>query len=111
MIKKAAERALSRLDEFQPLQIEKPIKIEITFPNILMGDLVALIPGSERSSDKSVSYSSDDPNEVLKFSYAAILLSSQVYSERLMMKLEKNEEASKVINKFYESRIKRWVSR
>jgi len=111
LIEKAASRVLSKRDRFKPLNIEKPIKIEITFQMSMQAELVALIPRAVRSDENSVYYITDTPSEAIKFEYTANMLASQVESGILMMQLNRLKEVQKVIEKFVNKRVDQWLSK
>ncbi len=67
MIKKKTEKALKRLKDFKPYKFNPPYTMEITFTDEIFANKVSWIPGAKRSGDRSVSFTSNDFMEVLKF--------------------------------------------
>jgi len=67
MIKKKTEKALKRLKDFKPYKLNSPYTMEITFTDEKSANRVSWIPGAKRSGDRSVSFTSNDFMEVLKF--------------------------------------------
>jgi len=74
LIKEGAIRALKRLEEFKPLRIEPPIKIEVTFIHTGMTEMAELVPGAKRVDGRTVSFSSDDYLQAFKALRAMITL-------------------------------------
>ena len=67
MIKKKTEKALKRLKDFKPYKLNPPYKLEITFTDELFANNASWLPGAKRTGDRSVSFTSNDFMEVLKF--------------------------------------------
>jgi D-aminopeptidase len=59
-IRYAAKRALERLDEFKPLQLASPVKVEIDMSNPTMIDWWLWVPTIERNGPSSVRFHADD---------------------------------------------------
>lgn len=110
LIETAAKRALSRIDEFRPIQITKPIKIDVSFPKKGHVDLCETIPRSERSAEKTVSYTADDWNEANKFVRTTIRLAGQLAIGALLQKASKLEGAEKVLHEWEEDLANEWLS-
>ena len=66
-----ASSCLERLGEFTPMDVAKPISIEIDHYWSLEADLTALIPGVERTGNRSVRFQSPDALEAYRTFLAA----------------------------------------
>ena len=60
LIRAAAEGALRRLAEMQPLALAAPIRLEVGFVRPIHADLAGLLPGAERVNGITVDYTSND---------------------------------------------------
>ena len=67
MIKKTTEKALKRLKDFKPYKLNPPYKLEITFTDEKFANTASWIPGAKRSGNRSVSFTSKDFMDVVKF--------------------------------------------
>ncbi|MBS3819645.1 M55 family metallopeptidase, partial [bacterium] len=67
LIKKKTQEALSRLDDFNPYQLDSPYTMEVIFKDEEDAENAAWIPGAQRTGPTSVSFTSSDFIEVLKF--------------------------------------------
>ncbi len=67
LIKKKTTAALKRLKDFKPFKLKPPFKMEVTFKDEERAQNSSWIPGAIRSGDRSVSFTSNDFMEVLKF--------------------------------------------
>ncbi len=65
VIKKAAKSALENLDRMKALEVSDPLTMEIDFYRTDMADAAALVPGVERLSARSISFTGD-PETVFK---------------------------------------------
>ena len=110
LIETAAKRALSRINEFRPIQITKPIKIDVSFPKKGHVDLCETIPRSERSAEKTVSYTAEDWDEANKFVRATIRLAGQLAIGALLRRASKLEGAEKVLHEWEEDLVNEWLS-
>ena len=84
-IREAARRASEKLDEIKPFVIEPPLVMEIDLYSPLMGDMHDLIPGCERTGDRSVRYESNDFVELFKFFLLSSTLSMTTYGLGVMV--------------------------
>jgi D-amino peptidase len=110
LIETAARRALSRLDEFKPVHITKPIKVEISFPKKECADLSAIIPRARRSATKAISYIAEDWEELDRFLMTALRLANESQTRTLVERLSKLEGSGKVTFEWAERRISEWLS-
>jgi D-amino peptidase len=97
LIEGTAYRAVSKIRELRPLMVEKPVEIEMSFPNEDYASLAARLPRTARIGNISVSYTAENWAEALTFIYAAIDFSSQVDTKVLVGELSKlpgSEEVS-----------------
>jgi D-amino peptidase len=67
LIKKKTIEALKRLKDFKPFKLKPPFKMEVTFKDEKRAQNASWIPGAKRTGDRSVSFTSNDFMEVLKF--------------------------------------------
>lgn len=67
LIKNKTREALSKLDTFKPWTLTAPYTMEVTFKNEERAENASWIPGAERTGNTSVSFSSSDWVEILKF--------------------------------------------
>lgn len=59
-IRDGARRAVERLGEFEPLQVDTPVNVEFDCYYSMQADITALIPTVERVGDRTVRYQSPD---------------------------------------------------
>ncbi|MFW6136671.1 MAG: M55 family metallopeptidase [Candidatus Aminicenantaceae bacterium] len=67
LIKNKTREALSKLDSFKPWTLTAPYTMEVTFKNEERAENASWIPGAERTGNTSVSFTSSDWVEILKF--------------------------------------------
>jgi D-amino peptidase len=67
LIKEKTIKALERLKDFKPYQFNPPFTMEITYTSEEKANQASWIPGAKRLGDRSVSFTSSDFMEVLKF--------------------------------------------
>ncbi len=67
LIKKKTTLALKRLKDFKPFRLKPPFKMEVTFKDEERAENASWIPGAKRTGNTSVSFTSNDFIEVLKF--------------------------------------------
>ena len=67
LIKKKTTLALKRLKDFKPFRLKPPFKMEVTFKDEERAENASWIPGAKRTGNTSVSFTSNDFMEVLKF--------------------------------------------
>lgn len=65
LIRKAAQTAVERRDDLQPLKLEKSNTVEVDFLTSAMADWAEMIPGVERDG-RTITYASDDFVTVFK---------------------------------------------
>ena len=110
LIETVAERALSRIDEFRPAQIVKPVKIDISFPNKEQADLCKIIPKATKSAEKTVSYTAENWDDADRFVMTTLSLANDFHTRTLVGKLSKLEGSSEVSFEWAENRINEWLS-
>ena len=110
LIETVAEHALSRIDEFRPLQITKPIKIHVSFPKKEQVDLCEIIPRVKKSREKTVSYTAEDWDEAYSFMRTTICLAGQYAIGALENKLSKLEGFSRAVQEWRENLVNEWLS-
>ncbi len=67
MIREATKDALSRLSSFRPFTLRGPVRLEITFKNMINAEVVAFLPNVERVDGATISFTGKDIVEVAKF--------------------------------------------
>jgi D-amino peptidase len=67
LIKKKTTAALKRLKDFKPYKLKPPFTMEITFTDEKIAARSSWIPGAKRTRNRTVSFTSNDFMEVLKF--------------------------------------------
>lgn len=72
MIEEKTTKALKRLKDFKPYKLSPPFTMQVTFTKEERAHRASWIPGAKRTGDRSVSFTSNDFMEVLKFFYFAI---------------------------------------
>lgn len=65
-IRAGAKKAIERLTEMKPLDIGKPVQLDVDFIQALSADLAGDIPGVTRTGDRSLSFTGKDMLEVTK---------------------------------------------
>jgi D-amino peptidase len=110
LIEKAAKQALSRTDEFRPVQVIKPIRIDVSFLNKEQADLSEIIPRAKRSAEKTISYVAENWKEADKFVRSALSLSNEYHTRTLVGKLSQLKGSDKVSFEWAENRINKWLS-
>lgn len=67
LIKDRTREALSNLDQFKPWTISPPYTMAVTFKDEERAENASWIPGAEKTDNTTVSFTSDDWIEVLRF--------------------------------------------
>jgi D-amino peptidase len=110
LIEVAAERALSRIDDFRPVQIAKPIKTDVSFTKKEQADLCETVPRAKRIGDKTVSYTTEDWGEAYSFIRTTIRLSGQYAIGALEKKLSQLEGFDRAVQEWKENLVDEWLS-
>lgn len=110
LIEEAARRALSRLDDFKPVQISRPIKVDVSYPSEEQVDLCETIPGSERSAEKTISFTTDSWDEAYKFIRTTIGLTGPRMNASLIEKLLQLPGADKTRLEWAERLAEEWLT-
>ncbi|MFX1602622.1 MAG: M55 family metallopeptidase [Promethearchaeota archaeon] len=110
MIEETAKRALSRLDDFEPVQIGRPIKVDVSYPTEEQVDLCETIPGAERSAKKTISFTTNSWDETYKFIRTTIGLTSLRINAGLIEKLLQIPGAEKTRLDWAEGVVNEWLS-
>jgi D-amino peptidase len=74
LIHSGVKRALERRDDIKPYKIAHPVKLEITFQDIVNAELVSYLPGVERPHGDTIVFAARDMIEASKFLQAAMQL-------------------------------------
>jgi len=67
MIRDAAKATLGRVSSFRPFTLTKPVRLEITFKNMINAEVLSLLPNVERVDGATVGFTGKDIVEVTKF--------------------------------------------
>jgi D-amino peptidase len=67
LIRAKAERAVERLDEFEPYRLETPVTLDVRFKNYRPPEVLAYLPIVERTDSHSIRFIGKDMVEVSKF--------------------------------------------
>ena len=110
LIEGAAERALSRIDDFRPVQIAKPIKTDVSFPTKEQADLCEVVPRAKRSGERTVSYTAEDWGEAYRFIRTTICLAAQHAIGALEKKLSELEGFGRAVQEWKENLVDEWLS-
>ncbi len=110
LIEEAARRALSRLADFKPVQISKPIKVDVSHPTEEQADLCDTIPGSVRASKNTTSFTTERWDEAYKFIRTAIGLTSPRMNAGLIEKLLRLPGAEETRLEWTEDLANEWLS-
>jgi D-amino peptidase len=110
LIEQAAKRALSRLDDFTPVQISKPIKVDVSYPTEEQVELCETIPGSERSAKKTISFTTDSWDEAYKFIRTTIGLTGPRMNASLIEKLLQLPGAEAARLEWAAGLVEEWLS-
>jgi D-amino peptidase len=110
LIEATAERALSRIDEFRPVQIAKPIATDVSFLKKEQTNLCENIPRAKRNGEKTISYIAEDWAEAYSFVRTTISLAGQYAIGALEEKLSKLEGFDRAVQEWEEDLISQWLS-
>ena len=72
LIKARATEALKKVGSFKPFTFPPPYVLEITFKDEKKANEASSVRGAKRVSPTTVSFTSDDPMEIMKFFYEAL---------------------------------------
>lgn len=67
LIKEKTTEALRRLGDFKPFTLTPPYTMEIVFRNEVRAEIASWLPGAKRKNSTTVSYTSNDWMDVLRF--------------------------------------------
>jgi len=110
LIEAAAKRALSRIDEFRPVRIAKPIAMDVSFPRKEQADLCEIIPRAKRNGEKTISYIAEDWDEAYSFVRTTIRLAGQYAIGALEEKLSKLEGFDRAVQEWEQDLTSQWLS-
>ncbi len=110
LIQEAAKRALSKLDDFEPVQITKPIKVDVSYLTEEQVDMCDTIPGAERTSKKTTSFTTRSWDEAYKFIRTTIGLTSPRMNASLIEKLLQLPGAEEARIEWAEGIVNEWLS-
>ncbi len=65
-IRAGAKNALARMKDMKPLDLGKPVQLDVDFIQAVSADLAGDIPGMSRTGDRSLSYTGKDMLDVIK---------------------------------------------
>jgi D-amino peptidase len=110
LIEKGAKQALSRLKEFKPIQLTKPVRIDISFLKEEQAALCEIIPRSEKIDEKTVSYTAETWEEADRFIMTSLSRANQFHTNTLIRNLSRLPGADKISFKWAQKRINEWLS-
>jgi len=110
LIETAAKRALSRIDEFSPVQIAAPIETDVSFLKKEQTDLCETIPRAKRKGENTISYIAGDWDEAYNFMRTTIRLAGQFAIGTLEEKLSKLEGFNRAVQEWQEDLVSEWLS-
>jgi D-aminopeptidase len=110
LIEVTAKSSLSRIAEFKPVQVAKPIAMDVSFPKKEQTDLCETIPRAKRNGEKTISYIAEDWDEAYDFVRTTIRLAGQYAIEALEEKLSKLEGFDKAVQEWEKDLISEWLS-
>ncbi|MFQ5832607.1 MAG: M55 family metallopeptidase [Candidatus Thorarchaeota archaeon] len=110
LIEEAAERALSKLDEFSPVQVSKPVRIDVTFPKKEQVVLCENIPGAEKSAEMTISYTADEWDEAYKFIRTCVGFAGQFLNSKLVEKLRALPGSESAVSEWAEEIVEEWLT-
>jgi D-amino peptidase len=67
IIRATAERAVRRIRDFQPYRLREPVTLDVRFKNYRPAELLAYLPGVERTDSHSIRFVGKDMVEVSRF--------------------------------------------
>jgi D-amino peptidase len=76
----AVRRAMAGESELRPLEVERPVVIEVDYVNGVCADFAAIVPGAERIGDRGVRIEAPDPFTAYRGFLAGIRLAGVVES-------------------------------
>lgn len=110
LIETAAKRALSRINEFRPVRIAKPIAMDVSFLRKEQVDLCETIPRAKRNEEKTISYIAEDWDEAYNFVRTTIRLAGQYAIGALEEKLSKLAGFDRAVQEWEQDLINEWLS-
>jgi D-amino peptidase len=110
LILTTAKRALSRIREIMPVQITKPIEVDVSFPRKEQTDLCETIPRAKRKGEQTISYVAEDWNEAYSFIRTTIRLANQYAIGVLEERLSKLEGFDKAVQEWEADIVSEWLS-
>ena len=66
-VREAARKAIGRLKEFRPYKIEEPVTLDLRFKNYRPAEVLAYLPGIERTDAHAIRFTGRDTLEVTRF--------------------------------------------
>ncbi|MGH9760404.1 MAG: M55 family metallopeptidase, partial [Blastocatellia bacterium] len=67
LIREGVKRGVERRKEITPFKLPHPVKLEITYKDIVMAEVISYLPGVERVNGSTISFTGRDMIEVSKF--------------------------------------------
>jgi D-amino peptidase len=110
LIETAAKRALSRIDEFSPVQIAAPIETDVSFLKKEQTDLCETIPRANRKDENTISYIAGEWDEAYNFVRTTIRLAGQFAIVTLEEKLSKLDGFDRAVQEWQEDLVSEWLS-
>lgn len=110
LIEKTAKRAISKIDQLEPLDIRSPYEVEISFPTKEHAEIAVIIPRAKRSAETAISYIAKNFDEAEEFINTAIALATRITLRKLIHELAKLEGFSRIEKEFWEKTRAHWLS-
>lgn len=66
-IREAAQQALNRLSSFRAFKLSKPVRLEISFKNMINAEMLSFLPNVERVDGATIAFTGKDIVEVSRF--------------------------------------------
>jgi D-amino peptidase len=66
-VREAAKKAIGRVKDFKPYRVKEPVELDLRFKNYRPAELLAYLPGIERTDAHSIRFRGRDIVEVVRF--------------------------------------------
>ena len=76
LIREGVKRAVQRRGEIKPFRLAHPVRLEMTFKQMVNAEVVSYLPGVERPSGNTIVFTAKDTSEATRFLGAVILMNS-----------------------------------
>jgi D-amino peptidase len=76
LIRAGVKRGIERRAEFKPYRISAPVRLEMTFYDVVQAEMVSYLPGVERPSGNTVIFTARNMVEACKFLFSVTFLNT-----------------------------------